>query len=50
MLAVLGLLTLLIVGMKVFEDVITKESGPFDTAVLWFIRQHIPSTLTGFLR
>ena len=45
--AVLELLTLLIVGMKVFEDVITKKSGPFYTAVLWLIRQHIPSTLTG---
>jgi undecaprenyl-diphosphatase len=45
---VLSLMTLLIIGIKVFEDVIAKESGPVDTAVLWFIRQNIPLALTGF--
>jgi undecaprenyl-diphosphatase len=46
--AVLALLTLLIVGIKVFEDVIAKESGPIDTALLWFIRQNTPPALNGF--
>lgn len=45
---VLTLLTLLVVGIKVFEDVISKESGPIDTAVLWFIRENIPRGLTAF--
>lgn len=46
--AVLALLTLLIIGIKVFEDVIAKESGPIDTASLWFIRQNTPPALMGF--
>ena len=45
---VLTLLTLLVVGIKIFEDVISKESGPIDTAVLWFIRDNIPRGLTAF--
>ncbi len=40
-LAVLAPLTLLVVGIKIFEDVIAKESGPVDTAASWFIRQHM---------
>ena len=44
----LALLTVLIVGIKVFEDVIAKESGPVDTAMLWFIRQKTPVALTDF--
>ena len=47
-LAVLALLTLLVVGTKVFEDVIAKESGPIDTAILWFIRDNMPPALVGF--
>ena len=39
---------LLVIGIKVFEDVITEDSGPIDMAVLWFIRQHTPPALTGF--
>lgn len=39
---------LLVIGIKVFEDVITEDSGPIDTAVLWFIRQHTPPALTDF--
>ena len=46
--AVLGLLALLVIGTKVFEDVIAKESGPADVAVLWFIRQNMPAAFTGF--
>ena len=47
-LAVLGLLTLAIGGIKVIEDVVAKESGPVDEALLWFVREHVPSALTGF--
>lgn len=46
--AVLTLLTLLVLGIKLFEDVIAKESGPVDTALLWFIRQNGPTDLTSF--
>jgi undecaprenyl-diphosphatase len=46
--AVLTLLTLLVVGVKVFEDVITRDSGPIDTAILWFVRQNVPPGLHGF--
>ncbi len=49
-LAILALLTLLVVGIKIFEDVIAKESGPVDTAALWFIRQHMPSSVEGFFQ
>ena len=44
----LGLIVLLIIGIKVFEDVLTEDSGPIDTAVLWFIRQHTSPALTDF--
>ena len=47
-LAVLGLLTLAMAGIKVIEDVVAKESGPVDEALLWFVREHVPSALTGF--
>lgn len=47
-LAVLGLLTLTMSAVKVVEDVVAKESGPVDTAVLWFVRDHVPATLAGF--
>ena len=47
-LAVLALLTLLVIGIKVLEDVIAKESGPIDTAILWLIRQNTPPGLLGF--
>ena len=46
--AVLTLLTLMLVTFKVFEDVIAKESGPIDTALLWFVRQTIPPAVGGF--
>lgn len=44
---VLTLLTLLVVGVKVFEDVIKQESGPIDQAILWFVRQNLPPSLLG---
>ena len=46
--AVLTLLTLLVIGIKVFEDVLSKESGPVDTAALWLIKQNAPPALIGF--
>ena len=46
--AVLTLLSLMLVAFKVFEDVIAKESGPIDTALLWFVRQTIPPAVGGF--
>lgn len=45
-LALLGLLAVAIA--KVTEDVVGLESGPVDTAVLWFVRAHVPAALSGF--
>ena len=45
---VLALLSLMVVAIKVFEDVIAKESGPVDTALMWFVRQIIPPSLSSF--
>jgi undecaprenyl-diphosphatase len=47
-LAVLGALTLAMTAIKVIEDVVARESGPVDTALLWFVRDHVPASLTGF--
>ncbi len=47
-LAVLGMLTLAVGGIKLIEDVVAKESGPVDEAILWFVRDHVPATLNGF--
>ncbi len=47
-LAVLGMLTLAVSGVKVIEDVIAKESGPVDEMILWLVREHVPAALTGF--
>lgn len=47
-LAVLGALTLAMSAIKVIEDVVARESGPVDTALLWFVREHVPTALTGF--
>ncbi len=47
-LAVLGMLTLAVGGIKLIEDVVAKESGPVDEAILWFIRDHVPAALNGF--
>lgn len=46
--AVLGMLTLAAAGIKLIEDVVAKESGPVDEAILWFIRDHVPAALNGF--
>ncbi len=47
-LAVLGILTLAVGGIKLIEDVVAKESGPVDEAILWFFRDQVPSALNGF--
>lgn len=47
-LAVLGLLTLAMSAIKVIEDVVAEESGPVDTAILWFLREQVPAALGGF--
>ncbi len=47
-LAVLGMLTLAVSGIKLIEDVVAKESGPVDEAILWFVRNHVPAALNGF--
>ncbi len=48
-LGVLGLLTLAVGGIKLIEDVVAKESGPVDEAILWFVRDHVPAALNGFI-
>lgn len=35
-------------GIKVFEDVLGRESGPFDDALLDLVRAHIPGARSGF--
>ena len=47
-LAVLGALTLAMSTIKVIEDVVAKESGPVDSAILWFLREQVPAALSGF--
>ena len=47
-LAVLGILTLAVTAIKLIEDVVAKESGPADEAILWFVRHQVPAALHGF--
>ena len=47
-LAVLGMLTVAVGGIKLIEDVVAKESGPLDEAILSFFRNHVPAALDGF--
>ena len=47
-LAVAGALTLAGAAVKLTEDVVAKESGPVDEAILWFIRAQVPAALNGF--
>ena len=42
------MLTLGVGGIKLIEDVVAKESGPVDEAILWFVRDHVPAALNGF--
>lgn len=41
-------LVLIVVGIKVGEDVVNHESGPVDVAVLEFIHRQAPPAFTGF--
>jgi undecaprenyl-diphosphatase len=45
---VLLAIALVVLGIKVFEDVLGKESGPIDLALLRFIHKHVPASLTVF--
>jgi undecaprenyl-diphosphatase len=45
--AILLTLVLAVVGIKVSEDVVNRESGPFDVVVLQFIHANVPPALTG---
>ncbi|MBT9466281.1 phosphatase PAP2 family protein [Hydrogenophaga sp.] len=45
---VIATLSLALGGLKLIEDVVAKESGPVDEAVLWFFRDHIPASMNGF--
>ena len=47
-LAVIAFLMLLIVGVKVFEDVLANESGIVDRVILNFIHRHVPASLGAF--
>lgn len=47
-LAILLMLVLAVSAIKVSEDVLGGESGLIDEAILLFIRNHVPNTLTGF--
>jgi undecaprenyl-diphosphatase len=47
-LAVMGCLLLLIVGIKVFEDVIGKESGAVDELLLLFVHREVPAPWVPF--
>ncbi len=47
-LRVLGALVLAMTAIKLIEDVLSQESGPVDTALLWFVRGLVPPALNGF--
>lgn len=45
--AILLALVLAVVGIKIGEDAVNQESGPFDVFVLQFIHSHVPPALDG---
>ena len=47
-LAVLAALTLAMTAIKLIEDVVSRESGPVDAALLQFVREQMPAAMTGF--
>lgn len=49
-LVTLTILVLAVCAIKVSEDVLGRESGPIDSAILLFIHGHVPDALTGFFR
>jgi undecaprenyl-diphosphatase len=46
--ALLGALALVALAIKLTEDVITLDSGPVDTMLLWFVRDHVPPGLSRY--
>lgn len=46
--AVLLVIALAATGIKVFEDVLGRESGLFDQTLLKLLHEHLPSTLRSF--
>jgi undecaprenyl-diphosphatase len=48
--AILIALVFVVTAIKVTEDVIGRESGRFDEAVLMFVHSHVPSVLIGFFQ
>ena len=44
-LTILFVLIVVTTALKVTEDVLGGESGPVDEAILWFIHNHVPTTL-----
>ncbi len=45
--AILLMLLVAVVGIKVSEDVVNQESGPFDVLALRFIHANVPPAFTG---
>jgi undecaprenyl-diphosphatase len=48
-LAILVILVCLVAGIQLAEDVLDGDSRPVDEAILWFLRDHAPTALVGFL-
>jgi undecaprenyl-diphosphatase len=48
--AILVTLVLIVLAIKVSEDAVNRESGPFDVLVLQFIHANVPPTLSGIFR
>jgi undecaprenyl-diphosphatase len=49
-LAILAIFVLAVCAIKVSEDVLGRESGPVDSAILMLVHDHVPDWLTGFFR
>lgn len=48
--AMLTIFVLAVCAIKVSEDVLGRESGPVDSAILLFVHGHVPEPLNGFFR
>ena len=47
-LILLAFMAALVVGIKIFEDVVTEDSAQVDEAILWFVRSHVPLNMLNF--
>lgn len=47
-LSVLGALVMVMTAIKLIEDVLSKEAGPVDAALLWWLHGLVPPSLSGF--